>query len=172
MPESDPRDLMIAHLPRLRRFARGLTGSAAEGDDLVQAACMRALEQLDRWQPGTRMDAWLYQIARNLWIDSRRSARVRTTVDEPIDEIDPLGCDGRRIVEERVILDQTRRAIADLPDDQREVLLLVAVEGLSYREASATLDIKVGTVMSRLARGRAALVDRLGGVSPFLGMEG
>ena len=71
------REQLIALLPRLRRFARGLARSADEGDDLVQAACIRAIERQSQWQPGTRLDSWLYRIIQTIWLDRTRAARVR-----------------------------------------------------------------------------------------------
>lgn len=149
-------------MPRLRRFAHGLTGSAADADDLVQCTLERALEKLSQWQPGTRLDSWLYRIAQNLWIDQIRSARTRgTAVDvEALDSV--AGSDGRVTTEQQLTLRDTRRALAELPDEQRAVLMLVAVEDMSYAEAAKVLDVPVGTIMSRLSRARRALAERLG----------
>ncbi len=150
---------MIQLLPRLRRFARGLSGSAAAADDLVQGACERALRAADTWQEGTRFDSWMFRILHNLWIDDRRKARL-----EVIDGRSPdiAGDDGRRVTGARLEMADVRRRIAMLPDAQREVLMLVCVEGVSYREAAAILDVPIGTVMSRLARARTALAESLG----------
>lgn len=156
---ADIRQQIILLLPRLRRFARGLTGSAAEADDLVQGSCERALRAIESWQPGTRLDSWLFRILRNLWIDDLRRRRVSVGSDEPFD---PPGEDGRTVTEARIDLGRVREHIAGLPPAQREVLVLVCIEDLSYREAAAVLDIPIGTIMSRLARARQALAASLG----------
>lgn len=151
---------MIALLPRLRRFARGLSGSADDADDLVQGTCERALRAIGGWEPGTRLDSWMYRILRNLWID-----QVRRHHPESLDEqtVEIAGEDGRTTVETRLTLADVRAGIARLPPDQREVLVLVCIEDLSYRQAADILDIPIGTVMSRLARGRSALGAALSG---------
>ncbi|MGH6719880.1 MAG: RNA polymerase sigma factor [Alphaproteobacteria bacterium] len=162
-------DALIALLPRLRRFAYGLSGSVDEGDDLVQAACERALTRMHQFEPGTRLDSWMFRIVQTLWIDRRRSQQ-RRGVSVPIEDIGDLpGTDGVRDVEAKHELAQVRRAVGGLPDEQREVLILVTVDGMSYREAAATLDIPIGTVMSRLARARLALGRAVGGVAGAAG---
>ena len=148
---------MAALLPRLRRFAYGLTGSIDAGDDLVQSACERALSRLHQWQAGTRLDSWMYRIMQNLWFDELRSGRRREVATES-DVLDAMtGGDAESEMASRLDLAAVRRHMADLPPDQRAVLLLVSVEGLSYKEAAAVLDVPIGTVMSRLARARLAL---------------
>jgi RNA polymerase sigma-70 factor (ECF subfamily) len=156
---ADIRQEIILLLPRLRRFARGLTGSATEADDLVQGTCERALRAAHTWQPGTRLDSWLFRILRNLWIDDLRRRRVSVGGDEAFDL---PGEDGRIVTEARLDLARVRERIAGLPPVQREVLVLVCVEDLSYREAAAVLDVPIGTIMSRLARARTALAASLG----------
>jgi RNA polymerase sigma-70 factor (ECF subfamily) len=151
------RDL-VALLPRLRRFARGLAGSLDAADDLVQAACERALASRAQWQPGTRLDSWMYRIVQNLWIDQvRTSGRWRQAGEEALASI-PAN-DMARAVEARIELASVRSAIDTLPPEQRAVLMLVTVEGQSYRDAAGILEIPIGTVMSRLARARLALVE-------------
>ena len=153
---------LVALLPRLRRFARGLAGAPDQADDLVQSACERALARIDQYQPGTRLDSWLYRIAQNLWIDQVRSARTRgTAVDvEALEAV--AGSDGRVTNEQQLTMRDTRRAMAELPEEQRAVLMLVAVEEMSYADAAQALEIPIGTVMSRLSRARRALAERLG----------
>jgi RNA polymerase sigma-70 factor (ECF subfamily) len=149
-------DQLIAVLPRLRRFARGLTGSASEADDLVQAACERALARQHQFQEGTRFDSWMFRIVQTIWIDQIRARDVRKEDAEVAEE--RLGSDEPvRRVEARLALDEVRRAVDRLPPDQRTVLLLVTVEGLSYKEAADVARVPVGTIMSRLARARIAL---------------
>ncbi|HYP37230.1 MAG TPA: RNA polymerase sigma factor, partial [Stellaceae bacterium] len=138
------------------RFARGLSGSVADADDLVQAACERALARQHQFQEGTRFDSWMFRIVQTIWIDQVRSRDVRKE-DGDIAE-DRLGSDEpARRVEARLALDEVRRALDRLPPDQRTALLLVTVEGLSYKEAAEVVQVPVGTIMSRLARARIAL---------------
>lgn len=160
-------DQLIAVLPRLRRFARGLTGSVAEADDLVQAACERALARREQFQEGTRFDSWMFRIVQTIWIDQLRSRRVRK---EEVDVAEArIGSDEPvRRAEARLALDEVRHAVDRLPPDQRTALLLVTVEGLSYKEAAEVVQVPVGTIMSRLARARLALQAQLeagGGLS-------
>jgi RNA polymerase sigma-70 factor, ECF subfamily len=157
---ADVRIEIVAFLPRLRRFGRALTGSLAEADDLVQGACEKALASLDGYEPGTRLDSWLFRILRNLWID-----QVRRKKFAPTEEVGDhhAGEDGRSIVEARSELDLVRGLIGTLPNEQREVLVLVCIEDQSYRDTAAILDIPIGTVMSRLSRARLALSAGLAG---------
>ena len=153
-------DRLIAVLPRLRRFARGLTGSAVEADDLAQAACERALARRHQFQEGTRFDSWMFRIVQTIWIDQICARAVRKEDAEPAE--DRLGSDEAvRRVEARLALSEVRRAVDRLPPDQRAALLLVTVEGLSYREAAEVAQVPIGTIMSRLARARMALQAHL-----------
>lgn len=156
---------MIALLPRLRRFARGLTGSEEEADDLVQAACERAIQRIGQWQPGTRLDSWMFRIMQNLWIDAIRMGKLRGSHLSIVDTENHLtpGMDGEQATMNRLTLEAVRRGVQRLPPDQRSVLLLVCVEGHSYKETAETLGIPVGTVMSRLSRARLALSRMVGG---------
>lgn len=155
-------DGLVALLPRLRRFAYGLTGSVDEGDDLVQSACERALSRMSQFEPGTRLDSWMFRIMQTVWIDRRRS-RQRRGISIPVDEVGELqGSDGVRENDARLRLDEVRRAVSRLPEDQRSVLMLVTVDGMSYREAADVLSVPIGTVMSRLARARIALGQAVG----------
>jgi RNA polymerase sigma-70 factor (ECF subfamily) len=155
---------MIAFLPRLRRFTCALTGDVSQGDDLAQDTCLKALQNLHLWQPGTRLDSWMFRIANNLWIDRMRTQRFRG-VHESIDDIDPgsepAGIDGRDVTESSLTLSQVMRAIGRLPEEQRSLVALICVSGASYKEAAETLSIPMGTVMSRLARARKALYATL-----------
>ncbi len=153
-------DQLIAVLPRLRRFARGLTGSAVEADDLVQAACERALSRAEQFQEGTRFDSWMFRIVQTIWIDQLRARNVRKEDGEVDGE--KLGSDeAMRRVEARIALAEVRRAVSRLPIEQRTALLLVTVEGMSYKEAAEIVKVPVGTIMSRLARARVALQAQL-----------
>jgi RNA polymerase sigma-70 factor (ECF subfamily) len=155
------QDLM-ALLPRLRRFAMSLSRDAADGDDLCQASIERALRSRDLWQGGTRLDSWLYRIMRNLWIDEvrARARRGQTFVAEEAGV--HVGNDGQQRSEMAVEMNHVGRAMTTLPDEQREVIALVLVEGFAYKEAAEILDIPIGTLTSRLFRGREALMAQLG----------
>jgi RNA polymerase sigma-70 factor, ECF subfamily len=153
-------DQLIAVLPRLRRFARGLTGTAAEADDLVQAACERAITRAHQFQEGTRFDSWMFRIAQTIWIDQIRSRNIRKEANE--EEGLNVGTDeSMRRVEARIALQEVQSALATLPAEQRAALLLVTVDGLSYQEAADVAEVPVGTIMSRLARARVALQAKL-----------
>lgn len=153
---------MLALLPRLRRFAHSLARNPADADDLCQAAVERALKSRDQWQPGTRLDSWMYRIMRNHWIDTAR-ARTRhgeTFVDAEAGE--SIGDRGDAAIEAHVELGNVGRAMAMLPPEQREAVALVLVEGFAYKEAAEILEIPMGTLTSRLVRGREALMAKLG----------
>ena len=153
---------LVELLPRLRRFARGLVRHASDADDLCQAAIERALKSRDQWQQGTRLDSWMYRITRNLWIDERRAAG-RRGFHSPIDDaVTQVAGDGPAEVEAGALRGDIDGAMARLPDEQREVVMLVLVEGYAYREAADILEVPIGTVTSRLARGRETLMFYLG----------
>ena len=157
------RTRMVELLPRLRRFAVALTGDLDQADDLVQETCMRALSRVEQWQPGTRLDSWMYRIAQNLWLDRMRARKVRgEQVD--VESVEALaGPDGRVVVESRLTLNAVSAAMAQLPDEQRLLIALVCIDGLSYKEAAEITETPIGTVMSRLARARRELHARLEG---------
>lgn len=151
------RARMVAVLPRLRRFAYALTGNTEQGDDLVQETCLRALSRVERWQPGSRLDSWMYRIAQNIWLDRKRASKVRgETVDVEVVEQLP-GSDGRDITESHLTLEEVSVALERLPAEQRAVIALVCIEGVSYKEAAEITDVPIGTIMSRLARARQTL---------------
>ncbi|MGU3392239.1 sigma-70 family RNA polymerase sigma factor [Sphingomonas sp. M1A8_2b] len=155
-------DELVAVLPRLRRFARSLSRDAADADDLCQVAVEKALNARAQWQPGTRMDSWMYRIMRNAWIDTARARgrAAQTFVAEEAGE--SVGVDGAADIERHVAQGEVDAAMHRLPDDQREAVALVLVEGLAYKEAAMVLDIPIGTLTSRLVRGRQALIAELG----------
>jgi RNA polymerase sigma-70 factor (ECF subfamily) len=157
MPVIGPE--LVALLPRLRRFAVALCSSPTLADDLVQSACIRALANADGWTAGTRFDAWMFRILRNLWIDELRRNRTTGPMEDVDARSDLVGDSGEARAMDKLVLEDVRRAIEALPPEQREVLILVCVEDLSYREVAEILDVPVGTVMSRLARARKKLVD-------------
>lgn len=156
---SEFSDLLEPQIPRLRRYARALTRDADRADDLVQDTLLRALAKQDRWEPGTNLRAWLFTLMHNQYVnDVRRGHRDAGAID--IDDVsaalvattDPTA--SRQLYE-------LERALGQLPTEQREVILLVGLEGLSYEDAAAILALPVGTVRSRLSRGREALRRRL-----------
>jgi len=151
-------DDLVALLPRLRRFARALTGNADTADDLVQAACERALRGAEGFTPGTRFDSWMFRILRNLWLDSHRRRTARGGTHETLDAAETIpGADGEDAATKSLQLKEVERALLRLPEEQREALILTCIEDLTYSEAAAVLGIPAGTVMSRAARGRIAL---------------
>ena len=153
---------LLALLPRLSRFARGLTHHPADADDLCQAAIERALKSRDQWQEGTRLDSWMYRITRNIWIDNRR-ASARRGVHSVIDDGALQIADNSHLrMEASLELNDVDKAMAQLPDEQREAVIMVLVEGYAYKEAAEILEIPIGTLTSRLVRGREALVRELG----------
>jgi RNA polymerase sigma-70 factor (ECF subfamily) len=154
------RDL-LALLPRLRRFARSLTRDGADADDLLQAAVERALKARLQWQPGTRLDSWMMKIVRNCWIDEVRSRTRRGETFVPEEAGAAAGVPAHEDIERRAEMMDVARAMDSLSPEQREVIALVLVEGLAYREAAELLDIPIGTLTSRLTRGRMALAQRL-----------
>lgn len=159
------RQQMIALLPRLRRFAYSLTSRSSDADDLVQAACERALNRQGQFKIGTRMDSWMFRIIHNLRIDAARSKLSRTPHASFNEEYDAGGMAGNSHsqMEARLVLDNVRKAMKKLSENDQMVLALVCVDGQSYKEAAETLNIPVGTVMSRLARARIKLNTLLHG---------
>jgi RNA polymerase sigma factor (sigma-70 family) len=156
---------LVALLPRLRRFAHGLCRDRAEADDLTQMCVERALRSREQWQEGTRLDSWLYRILRNLWIDTVRSRSRKQKFEAPPEEAESVGQDPRGAIETSLELQRAMAAMERLPDEQREVVGLILIEGFGYREVSEMLDLPIGTVSSRLVRGRTALLEMLGGGS-------
>ena len=153
---------IVAALPVLRRYALSLCRRSDVADDLVQTAVERALVARDRVAPDLRLQPWLFRILRNAWIDVRRRQATRGTEVDVHDTPEAAVTDGPRATEAAWMLRQTEAALATLPEEQREVIVLVCFEELSYAEAAEVLGIPRGTVMSRLARGRVALAERLG----------
>ena len=158
--EIDLRANLAALLPRLRRFGMALTGSVTDADDLVQNACERVLRRGEQLREQSRLDAWIYGIMRNLWIDETRSRKVRRH-DDMDAAANVIGADGEQVVQGTMTLKAVRDVMASLPAEQRTVLMLVCVDGLRYAEVAEVLGIPIGTVMSRLARARQDLRDRL-----------
>ncbi len=155
-------DELSALLPRLRRFAHALSKHPADADDLAQMTIERALRAKGQWQPGTRFDSWAYAIMRNLWIDTVRSRSRQEKVEAPQEDASSAGHDPRQAIEASIDLGRLMAAMQRLPDEQREVVALILIEGFGYREAAELLDLPIGTVSSRLVRGRTALLAMVG----------
>jgi len=152
------RQQVIALLPRLRRFGRTLTHHAADADDLVQISIERALLRHEQWRPDSRFESWMFGIMRNAWIDEVRTRGRHGKVLAP----EEAGINvGDHASEAQLRLLSVQKAMATLPDEQRLAVALVLVEGLSYKEAAEALDVPIGTLTSRLARGREALQKQL-----------
>ena len=151
---------IVEILPNLRRFALSLTGNMADADDLLQSTVERLLAR------GIPDDAhvlkWSFRVCRNLWIDETRSRKVREDTDQDPDAIGALATPGESQVIGELALGEAGRAMLAIPAEQRAVLELVAIEGYSYKEAAGLLEVPIGTVMSRLARARARLIDECG----------
>ena len=146
--------------PGLYRFARSLTRSADAADDLVQIACERALSSPQFLVTIEQPASWMRTVIRNLWIDQKRSSRERLSA--PLEDAEQVGTgDTERALIARSTLARVREVMVALPEEQRSAIMLVCVNGLSYGEAAAELDIPVGTLMSRLCRGRLELARRM-----------
>jgi RNA polymerase sigma-70 factor (ECF subfamily) len=150
---------IVELLPRLRRFARSLSRNQHDADDLVQSVVERAWRNLSQLKPGANLGSWMFGIMKNAWIDDRRAKSRRGEVALPEDSgehpaVSPGDADAT--------LWAVSEAMAKLPEEQRLAVALVLVEGMSYKEASELLEIPIGTLTSRLARGRGALAAELG----------
>jgi RNA polymerase sigma factor (sigma-70 family) len=145
---------IAALLPRLRRFARTITFNREDADDLVQAAVERAIGRSEQWEPGTRLDSWLFRIMKNAWIDEMRSRTRRAELFSPEEAGENVGDDSADAHQHRLAI---QKAVSLLSEEHRMVVGLVMVDGLSYKEAAEVLEVPVGTLTSRLARAREAL---------------
>jgi RNA polymerase sigma-70 factor (ECF subfamily) len=152
---------LIELLPRLRRFAYGLSGNADKGEELLQTACERALAKSDQWQPDSRLDHWMFRIIRNVRIDELRSQSIQKRGMEKITPIYEEAYDDRYMLDSQIAADEVHQAMNRLSEDHRTILLLVGVEGYAYKEVSEILEIPMGTVTSRLIRARKALLKEL-----------
>ena len=158
MPSDTFRNGLIAEMAHLRAFAISLSGSVPVADDLVQEALLRAWSKSDRFQPGTSLRAWLFTILRNIYYSDYRK-RSREVQDSE-------GAYARRLTipgdqESHLDVEDFREALAQLPAEQREVVILVGANGLSYEEAAEVCDAEIGTIKSRLSRARSKLVELL-----------
>jgi RNA polymerase sigma-70 factor (ECF subfamily) len=145
---------IAAHIPQLRRYARALTGDYTAAEDLVQDTLERAWKRFSLWRSGSNLRAWLFTIMHNIFIN-----QVRTEPHKQNQNADPsaLHLWGSRTPEDRLELEDLSKALRRLPNEQREVILLIGLEQMSYNETARVLGIPIGTVMSRLSRGREQL---------------
>jgi RNA polymerase sigma-70 factor (ECF subfamily) len=150
---------IVLLLPRLRRFARNLARNPHDADDVVQVAVERALLRADQWRRDARLDSWLFKIVRNAWIDEVRSRGRRDKVFLAEEAGENVGTEP---IESEITSMSIHAAMAKLPEDQRTAVSLVLIEGLPYKEAADVLEVPIGTLTSRLARGREALQALLG----------
>ena len=157
----DSRAILI-ELPRLRRYARAMLGDRVAADDLVQDTLERAWSRVGQWRVGSDLRAWLFSIMHNLRVDQLRRPSLRTeSIDETHDELPT-----RATQSDQLEVMDIASALRQLPEEQREVLLLVALEEMSYADIAAALGVPIGTVMSRLSRGREKLRLIMAGRSP------
>jgi RNA polymerase sigma-70 factor (ECF subfamily) len=155
-------DAILAELPRLRRYARAMVGERAAADDLVQDTLERAWSRLAQWRAGSDLRAWLFSIMHNLRVDQLRRPGLNTS---PIED-EYVDAPTRATQTDRLEVKDLEFALARLPEEQRAVVLLVALDEMSYGEVALALGIPIGTVMSRLYRGRERLRMILDGQQP------
>jgi RNA polymerase sigma-70 factor, ECF subfamily len=156
--DSGLRDTILAAIPSLRAFAISLCGNVDRADDLVQETLMRALANIDSFQPGTNMSAWLFTILRNLFRSEYRKRR-REVEDTDGNYAETLKSQAEQT--SHVEFQEFRKALAQLPEDQREALILVGASGFSYEEAAEICGCAVGTIKSRVNRARTRLAQLL-----------
>lgn len=150
---------MVALLPRLRRYAYTLTSSREDADDLVQAACERALSRRHQWQTGTRLDRWMFRIIYTIRVDGMRSLQSRGVHVSMEEDCRPTNAECKENLEAKLMLQRVLQAMKQLSDSNRQILALVCIDGLSYKDTAETLQVPMGTVMSRLARARRKLYE-------------
>jgi RNA polymerase sigma-70 factor (ECF subfamily) len=148
---------IVGFLPRMRRFARSLARDPDRADDLVQAACQRALERLSQVREGTRLDSWLYRIIYTRWIDKVRRGKTRSAHLVVLAGEDVPAAANEKAAKDMATALDIKNALAKLPAEHHAAITLVSVEGYSYEEAASVLDIPIGTVASRVARARIML---------------
>jgi len=158
---------LTPHIPRLRRYARALVGDRYAADDLVQDTLERAINKYHLWRPGSDLRAWLFAIMHNVYVNQLRSRAARP--EAPLGDGDALPQPSSDV--DRLEIRDMQAALAALPVEQREVVLLVALEQMSYAEASGALGIPIGTVMSRLFRARERLRAHMNGSQPHSSLK-
>ena len=159
MTSRSPFDAELAPVwPRLRRFAYSLARNPADADDLSQIAVEKAFRSFGQYQAGTRFDSWLFRICRTVWIDQMRAQARKAAYEAPPEAGEGVGHDPRAATEAAIDLSRAMAAMQRLPQEQREVVALILIDGFGYREAAEILGQPIGTVSSRLVRGRQALL--------------
>jgi RNA polymerase sigma-70 factor (ECF subfamily) len=153
------REALVALLPRLRRFARALARDAHDADDLVQIAVERALTRAAQLRPDAPLSSWMFGIVRNAWLDELRARARRARLFAPAESALQIGAGSQGAPADLLAVQD---ALARLPEEQRAAVALVLIEGLSYKEAAHVMEVPIGTLTSRLARGREALQEMLG----------
>ena len=152
---------IVELLPKLRRFACSLAGNLSDGDDLLQSSVERALKRQETFDTDKKLESWMYAITKNIWIDELR-ARARRGISVDIDEqYSLMSEDGRVVTEQKLMTDKVLKAMAMLPEQQHQVAYRVLVEGNTYKETAAILDLPIGTVMSSLSRARKSLNENV-----------
>jgi RNA polymerase sigma-70 factor, ECF subfamily len=159
--DDELRQRIEREIPRLRRYARALTRDQVAADDLVQDCLMRGLSKLHLWQEGTDLRAWLFTILHNQYVNQVRRAVREGTAVSVIENEPSMARPADQ--NKRLELRDLDRALARLPEEQRTVILLVGLEGMSYEAVAEVVGVPVGTVRSRLSRGREALRHLIGG---------
>jgi RNA polymerase sigma-70 factor (ECF subfamily) len=160
----DIESVLVGQIPYLRRYARALTRNAADADDLVQTALMRAIVNMDRFEQGTNLRAWLLTIMHNVFIDGVRKTKRARDANESAESM-MSGLYTRPNQVESLQLGDLQSAMERLPEEQRTTLILVALEDMSYEEAARVTGVPVGTVRSRLSRARHALIRMVDGLT-------
>lgn len=168
---ADLTDQLADLIPRLRRFATGLTGDRDSGDELVQVACERLLRAQENLRADTKLDSWMYRVIRNLFIDGVREQSVRERGAREIRRTAELYVVSNDSVEKQMRLREVQDAMQQLSEEHRSTLMLICVEGLSYKEAAEVMQVPIGTVASRLIRARKSLIDRIGNEVEDAGVE-
>ena len=148
----DDGERIVELIPRLRRYARALVSDRARADDLVQDTLERAWNKFHLWRPGSDLRAWLFTVMHNVHVNQIRASRDHAMLDDEGPEMAVAGTQGASLE-----IRDLERALGLLPAEQKEVLLLIALEDMSYAEVASTLGIPIGTVMSRLSRAREKL---------------
>lgn len=168
MTAPDPREEILLYLTDLRGFAMSLTRNRAFADDIMQETILKAWSNIDRFEPGTNMKAWLFTILRNTYFTEHRRQKREYFEAMPGNGVEPTV---RPDHDGHLALRDFKACFETLPDEQREALILVGAQGFSYKEAAATAGVAVGTIKSRVARARARLVQMLGLEDGWHGLE-
>ena len=158
MSAPDPRDELVTHLPALRAFALSLTRNRATADDMMQDTVLKAWTNMNKFKPGTNMRAWLFTILRNNFYTSRRK------LNREVADVDNMFSDTLSVKPDhdgRLQMTDFKKAFEQLPDEQREALILVGASGFSYDEAAETCGVATGTIKSRVNRARSRLTELL-----------